>query len=78
MNFGKMWICLSILLIPGSWSVAICVNTIVLPYGSLDLISLSIIKGAIVGVSYLDRCIFAPEHEISRMLVIVGLGGVSV
>ena len=48
---GKMWICLSRLLIPGSWSVAICVNSIVLPSGSLDFISLSIITVAVVGVA---------------------------
>ena len=45
-------------------------------YGSLDLISLYIITGAIVGVACLARCIFAPESAIASMLVPVGLGGV--
>ena len=36
--FGKMWICLAILLRPDSFSVAMCVNSIVLPSGSLALI----------------------------------------
>ena len=46
--------------------------------GSLDFISLSIITGAIVGVACIDRCIFAPEYAIASMLVLVGLGGVSI
>ena len=73
--FGKMWICISSLLIPGSWSVAICVDSIVLPYGSLALISFTIIIGGIVGVIFFARCIFAPESEIASMLLLVGLCG---
>ena len=46
-----------------------------IPYGSLTFISFSIITGAIVGVDYLARCIFAPEYVIASMLVIFGLGG---
>ena len=72
--YGKIWICIDSLIIPGSWSVAICVESIVPPYCSLDFISLSIITGAIVGVACLARCIFAPESVISSMLVLVGLG----
>ena len=49
-----------------------------LPFGSLDFISLSIITGAIVSVACLARCIFAPESAIYSMFVIVGLGGVSI
>ena len=73
-----MWICLDSLLIPGSWSVAICVDSVVLPYGSLAVISLSIITGDIVRVACLARCIFAPESAIVSMLLLVGLGGVSI
>ena len=73
-----MWICLDSLLRPGSRSVAICVDSIVILYVSLDFISLSIITGAIVGVDCLARCIFAPESVIYIMLVIAGLGGVSI
>ena len=36
--FGKMWIYLNLFLIPDSWSVAMCEDSIVLPYGSLDVI----------------------------------------
>ena len=36
--FGKMWICLASFLRPGIWSVAICVNSIFLPCGSLAFI----------------------------------------
>ena len=66
------------LLRPGRWSVAICVDYIVLPSGSLAFISLSIITGAIVGVACLARCIFATESSIASMLFLVGLGGVSI
>ena len=74
--FGKMWICLACFLRPGSWSVAICLYSIVLPYGSLAFVSFSVITRAIVGVDFLAGCIFAPEPKISSMLVLVGLGGV--
>ena len=74
----KIWICLASLLRPGIWSVAIFVDSIVIKSGSLALISLSIITGAIVGVSCLDMFIFAPESVIASMLVLVGLGGVSI
>ena len=73
-----MWICLTCLLIPGIWSVAVCVDSVVIPSGSLDFISFSIITGAIVWVACLARCIFAPESVISSTLVLVGLGGVSI
>ena len=73
-----MWICLDSLLRPGSWSVDICVDSIVLPYGSLGFISLSIITWIIVGVVCLARCVFAPESVIASILVLVGLGGVSI
>ena len=76
--FGEMWICLASLLRPGIWSVAICVDFIVLPSCSLAFISLSIITGAIVGVACLARCIFATDSAIASMLLLVGLGGVSI
>ena len=69
--FGKMWIYLYCFLIPSIWSVAICEDSIVLPSGSLDFISFSIIKGATVGVACFDGCMFAPESTISIMLVLV-------
>ena len=71
-----MWIYLACFLRPGIWSVAMCVESIVLSSGSLDFISFYIIAGAIGGVTCLARCIFAPEYEINSMLVLVGLGGV--
>ena len=76
--FGKMWICLAWLLRPGIWSVAMCVYSIVVTYGSLAFISFSIITGAIVGVACFARCIFAPESAIDSMLLLVGLGGLSI
>ena len=54
------------------------VDSIVLPSGSIDYISFSIITGAIVGVACLARCIFAPESAIASMLILFGLGGVSI
>ena len=76
--FGKMWICLSSLLRPGIWIVYICVDSIVLPYVSLSFISLSIIIGDVLWVACLSRCIFVPYYVISSMLVLVGLGGLSI
>ena len=76
--FWGMRICLASLIRPGSWSVAICVDYIVLSSISLAFISLSIITGAIVGVACLSKCIFATDSEIARMLVIVGWGGLSI
>ena len=49
-----------------------------LPSGSFAFISFYIITGAIVGVACLDRCVFAPESEFASMLVLVGLGGLSI
>ena len=71
-NFGKMWICLNCLIILGIWNIAMFVESIVLPSGSLDFISFSIIIGAFVGAPYFARCIFAPASTISSMLVLVG------
>ena len=69
--FDKMWICLDCLIIPGSFSVAICEDSIVLPYGSLAFMSFDIITGAIVGVDCFSRCIFTTESAISSMLLLV-------
>ena len=63
--FGNMLICIVYLLGPGSWSVAICDNSIVLTSGSLDIISYDIISGAISGVACLDRFMFEPESAIA-------------
>ena len=76
--FGKMWIYLDCLHRPSSWSVAIRVDSVLIPSGSLAFISFSIITGAVVGVACLDMCIIAPEFAIASMLVLVGLGGLSI
>ena len=68
---GKMWVCLTFVLIPDSWSVAMCVDSIVLPSGILAFISFSIIAGAIIGVACFARCIFTPGSVISSMLLLV-------
>ena len=65
---GKMWICLACLLRHCIFSAAICVDSIVIPYGSLAFISFSMITGAIVGVACFSRCILAPESDIASML----------
>ena len=49
---GKMWIYLACFLRPDSWIVAICEDSIVLPSGTLDVISFDIIIGAVVVVAY--------------------------
>ena len=76
--FGKMWICLACLLIPGIWSVAICAEYIMLTSGSHAVMSFEIITGAIVGVDCFYRCIFAPESAIASMLLLRLIGGVSI
>ena len=76
--YGDMWICFVFLLRPGIWRAAICMDSVVYPYDSLAFISFSIITGDIVAVDFLARCIFIPESVIYSMLVIVGLGEVSI
>ena len=68
--FGKMWICLECLLMPGIWSVAIYEDSIVIPSVSLAFISFGIIKGGIVWVACFTRCILAPESAIDSMLLL--------
>ena len=76
--FGKIWICLACLLITGSWSVAMCEDSIVIPSGSLAVVLFRIITGAVVVVDCFAGCIFAPESAIDNMLFLGGLGGVSI
>ena len=76
--FGKMWICLACLLRLGIWSVATSQDSIVLPSVSLAVISFGIITGAIVVVACFTGYIFVPESTMSSMLLIEGLGGVSI
>ena len=77
-TFGQMWICLDCLLIPGICSVAMCEDSIVLPSGSLAVISFYIIKVSIVVVDCFVRCIFSPESTISRMLLLGEFYGVPI
>ena len=51
-----------------------CEDSIVLPYGSLAVISFDIITGAIAVVDFFARCIFAPYSLIASMLLLGGLG----
>ena len=48
---------------------------IVIPSGSLAVISFDIIEGAIVLVDCFSRCIFAPESAIDSMLLLGEFGG---
>ena len=49
-----------------------------LPSDSLAFISPSIITGSILGVACLAGCIFEPEYAVASMIILVGLGGVSI
>ena len=71
-----MWICLACFLRPGIWSVAVCEDFIVLPSGSLAVVSFDIIKGAIIGGGFFSGCLFAPESVIASMLLLRWLSGV--
>ena len=73
-----MWISLACLLIHDSWSVAISENYILIPSDSLTVILFDVITGAIVVVAYFTRCVFAPDYDITSMLLLGGLGGVSI
>ena len=44
-----------------------CDDSIVLPYGSLAVMSFENITGAIFVVAFFYRCIFAPEHGIASV-----------
>ena len=46
-----------------------CDYSIVLPSGSLAVISFNIITRAVVVVDFFSRCIFAPESAIARILL---------
>ena len=61
---------------PGRCSVVICYNSIVLPSGSLAVMSFGIMTGAIVYVGFLARCMFAPESEIYIICLLGELDGV--
>ena len=52
---------------PGSWSVATCDDSIVLPSVSLSVILFEIITGLIVAVDCFTRCILAPESAIASV-----------
>ena len=65
--FGEMCIFLACFLRSGSWSVAMCEDSIVLPSSILAAISFDIITGAIVVVACLARCIFSPESVIASV-----------
>ena len=69
---------ISCLLGLGSWIVDICEKSIVIPSGIIASVSFSIVTGAIVGLACFPRCIFAPEYAIASMLLLVGLGGLSI
>ena len=56
----------------------ICEDSIVLPYGILAIISFDIITVGIVVVNFFPRCISAPESAIASMLLLGGLGGISI
>ena len=55
-----------------------CEDYIVLPSGSLAVISFASITGAIVVVDCFDRYILSPESVIDIMLSLGGLSGVSI
>ena len=68
--FEKMWICLACLLIPGIWSVAMCDDSIVLPYIIFAVISFAIIAGDIAAVDSYAWCLLAAESTIASMLLL--------
>ena len=65
--FEKLRICLACLLSPGSWSVAMCDDSIVIPSVSLDLVPFEMMTRAIVEVACFSSCIFAPKYTITSV-----------
>ena len=63
---------------PGSWSVAICEKSIVLPSRSLDVMSFEIMARDSVVVAYFVRCIFAPESAIDSVFLLGEFVGVPI
>ena len=55
-----------------------CEDSIVLPSSSLTFISIDIVTGVIVLVDCFYRCIIAPESVIASMLLLGGIGRVSI
>ena len=49
--FGQMWICLTFGVRPGSLVIVTCGESIVLPYGSLEIMLFGIMTGSIFGVA---------------------------
>ena len=66
---GKFWICLASLYILVSGSVATCVESMVLPSGSISSMVFVHLTVSIVGVSLLAKCIFAPKYAIDKLLL---------
>ena len=66
------------LLRPGIWSVAICDDFIVIPYGSIAAMSFLIMTGAIVVVDYFARCTLAPDSMIASVFLLGEFGGVPI
>ena len=54
----------------GIYSVAMCDDSIVLPSGSLDVMSFEIMTGPIVVVACFARCIFSPESAIASVFLL--------
>ena len=55
-----------------------CDDSIVLPSGSLDVVSFEIITGYIAVVACFSRYIFAPESAIYSMFLLEEFGGVPI
>ena len=55
---------------PGSWSVDICDESIVLRSSRLVVVSLEIMNGEIVAVDCLARCMFVPQSVMAIMCLL--------
>ena len=60
---------------PGSWSVAICDDSVVISSGSLDVMSFDIMTGDIFGLACLVRCMSAPDSAFTSVYLLEELGG---
>ena len=62
----------------GSYSVAICDGSIVLPSVSLSVVSFEFITGDMFVMACFYRCIFAAECAITSVFLLVEFGGVPI
>ena len=66
------------MIMPDSWTVYICDDSVVIPSGSLAVMSFEIMFRAIVLVACFPICILAPDSTIASVFLLGEFGGVPI